>query len=676
MVPVSVRTTRRAFITIVSAGFLAALSLGQTTPAEAGAVVPGPVTAWRQSDLTPNQWALAAIGAPRARTSGAGAGVTVATFDTGADATHPDLAGVLVDGATVTSPNGSSFVLTPTPANKTTDKDGHGTHVAGIIAAKDDGHGTTGASPDARIMSINVDGLLGNDKLTTRTFVDGMIAGMTFAANHGARVFSMSLGGDQPEPSSSGTPDDDAVQFARLCSEISTMKKSRNIVTVVAAGNGAIDGNQAHHPGNCADSVGVGATDAVNNNAFFSTYNSSVDIAAPGHQVLSTVPGGDFAMMSGTSMATPYVSAAFADIFSLHPDWTVAQAITAVNSTAHDLGVPGPDVIYGYGLLDIAAATGRGTTVVTPHDTLATNARWATNPAKEGIIGWNAPGTNNVSGYSVTLLNTATGRTTGYDLGADAVQMVASAPMNGRWWIHVVAHRRVGVDLDAGWTNLPYLGNINPKSRPSLLKVTPVRSTASAVTFRMTWKKGADSDLASFVAYGYSTDRTDNGVQVQANPATASAFLTVSRKLLAEDGAFYVWYPLGDENAAPPGTLVRHKGDSGAYVSALAASGAKNVYRVDGVINPSALTQLAPYPGQLVRVQVRNRATRQAVSLTSTRLSVTKDISYNNTGTATKVNWYRFTVWPNVPLRPAQADLRLITVVKGRSVVTAWVPLS
>ena len=670
----SLLASRTAFIAALSAGLLAATSSGGATPAEASAALPGPVTAWRQSDLTPNQWALAAIGAPRARAAGAGAGVTVATFDTGVDATHPDLSGVLVDGATVTSTNGTSFVLTPTPANKTVDKQGHGTHVAGIIAAKDDGHGTTGASPDARIMSINLDGLLGNDKLTTRTFVDGMIAGMAFAANHGARVFSMSLGGDQPEPSSTGAPDDDAVQLARLCTEITKMK-ARNIVTVVAAGNGGIDGNQSNNPGNCADAVEVGATDAVNNNAFFSTFNSSVDIAAPGHQVLSTVPGGGFEMMSGTSMATPYVSAAFADIFSLHPDWTVAQAITAVNSTAHDLGVPGPDVIYGYGLLDIAAATGRGTTAVTPHDTLATTTRWATNPAKEGIIGWNAPGTSNVTGYSITLLNTATKATTGYNLGAEAVQMVASAPMNGRWWIHVVAHRRVGADLDAGWTNLPYLGNIDPRSRPSLLKVTPVKSTASAVTFRMTWKKGADSDLASFVAYGYSTDRTDDGVQVEAPPATASAFLTVSRKQLAEDGAFYVWYPLGDENAAPPGTLFRHKGDSGAYVSAVAASGVKNVYRVDGGINPSALAQLAPYPGQPVRVQIRNRATKKAVSLTSTRLSVTKDISYNNVGKTTKVNWYRFTVWPNVPVRPAQADLRLITSVKGRSVVTAWVPL-
>ena len=101
----------------------------------------------------------------------------------------------------------------------------------------------------------------------------------------------------------------------------------------------------------------------------------------------------------------------------------------------------------------------------------------------------------------------------------------------------------------------------------------------------------------------------------------------------------------------------------------------KDVYRVDGGINPSALAQLAPYPGQPVRVQIRNRATKKAVSLTSTRLSVTKDISYNNVGKTTKVNWYRFTVWPNVPVRPAQADLRLITSVKGRSVVTAWVPL-
>ena len=129
-----------------------------------------------------------------------------------------------------------------------------------------------------------------------------------------------------------------------------------------------------------------------------------------------------------------------------------------------------------------------------------------------------------MTGYSITLLNTATKATTGYNPGAEAVQMVASAPMNGRWWIHVVAHRRVGADLDAGWTNLPYLGNIDPRSRPSLLKVTPVKSTAKRRHVPMTWKKGADSDLCLIVAYGYPTDRTDDGVQVEATPATASAF--------------------------------------------------------------------------------------------------------------------------------------------------------
>lgn len=274
-----------------------------------------------------SQWGLTDIGAPTAWPVSEGFGVAVAVIDTGVDNTHPDLAGQVVLYKNYVDPGASAR-----------DDNGHGTHVAGIIAAtRNNSIAGVGAAPKAKIYAFKVLDAAGNgsDYYVAQAIRDAV-------DRTPARIISMSLGAE----SAGGSPVlASAVAYAR----------SKGAIVIAASGNSGV--TNATYPAAISGVVGVGAVDSSNRLASFSNYGATnLDVVAPGVNVLSTYTGGGMQYMSGTSMATPFVSAAAAVLWSAYPRLTADQVIAALQNTATDLGTSGRDSYYGYGLIRIDAA--------------------------------------------------------------------------------------------------------------------------------------------------------------------------------------------------------------------------------------------------------------------------------------------------------------------------------
>jgi serine protease len=267
------------------------------------------------------QWALTNVAFEHAAAPVAGCpNQVVAVIDTGVQQSHPDLSGRVRTGA-VFGPTGSA----------TTDPNGHGTHVAGIVAAGvGNGVGTTGAAANVEILPVKVLDADGSG------YSSDVADGIAWAADNGATVINLSLGGSHPS-----SLQRTAIQYAR----------SNGIVVVAAAGNGGA-GGPTNYPAAFEEVIAVAATTSNNIRADFSTTGSYVDLAAPGSQILSTYPASTYKTLSGTSMATPYVAAAAALVLSAHPEYSTPQEVcTQLVRTALDRGAPGTDVEYGHGLI-------------------------------------------------------------------------------------------------------------------------------------------------------------------------------------------------------------------------------------------------------------------------------------------------------------------------------------
>jgi type VII secretion-associated serine protease mycosin len=294
--------------------------------------VDSPVSALGLPDpLRPQQWALDNVPYEEAWSHTNGAGVIVAVVDTGVRADHEDLGGRVLAG--------HDFVG---PGDGRTDPNGHGTHVAGIIAANaDNGVGIAGAAPGVHILPVRVLDAGGSGSMST------VAAGIIWAADHGARVINLSLGGD-----SDSVGVRVAMQYAI----------SKGAIVVAAAGNNGDkpvpERNHPTYPGADPEAVAVAAVDASLNHPGFSNTGAYVDLAAPGVGVLSTFSSARnaYAFMDGTSMATPYVSAAAALVVATNPALKPAQVAATLEDTARDLGPAGPDGAFGHGLVNPLAA--------------------------------------------------------------------------------------------------------------------------------------------------------------------------------------------------------------------------------------------------------------------------------------------------------------------------------
>lgn len=294
---------------------------------------------WTPSDpFLSSQWALTKIGASAAWDLARGAGVLVAVVDTGVDYTHEDLAG----GGKVV--NGYDFVDSDADAM---DVQGHGTHVAGIVAGRgDNATGVAGIAPDANILAVRV--LDGDGS----GYYSWIASGITYAADHGAKVINLSLGG-----ADSSDVLRDAINYAA----------ARGIFVACASGNEAL--TTLDYPGRYSNCFTVGATTSGDSRASFSNYGVGLDITAPGDNILSTTMGDGYESWSGTSMAAPYVAGVAALLFS--QDLVRSQVQMVLRDTATDRGAAGYDTVYGYGRVNAAAAvtTGANADVLPADDT-------------------------------------------------------------------------------------------------------------------------------------------------------------------------------------------------------------------------------------------------------------------------------------------------------------------
>ncbi|WP_305784113.1 S8 family serine peptidase [Symbioplanes lichenis] len=283
-----------------------------------------------------SQWDFAKIGVAGAWERSTGAGVIVAVIDTGVDAGHPDLAGHVLPG----------IDLVAGTSGTSTDPNGHGTHVAGTIAAvTGNGVGISAVAPDAKILPIRVLDADGSGDMSD------VATGIVYAADHGADVVNLSLGS-----TTQLTAVTQAVAYAR----------GKGVTVVAAAGNDGQKGNPASYPGADAGVLAVAATDSSDQVAAYSTRGSYVDVAAPGTTIVSTYPGG-YATESGTSMASPHVAAVAALLEAARPDGTPDDIERILEDTAVDLGAGGKDTSYGYGRIDaLAALTAAAPATATP----------------------------------------------------------------------------------------------------------------------------------------------------------------------------------------------------------------------------------------------------------------------------------------------------------------------
>jgi subtilisin family serine protease len=273
------------------------------------------------------QWGLDAVGIAAAWLVTRGAGVVVAVVDTGV-APAPDLAGRLLPGWNVIADSDASA-----------DDHGHGTHVAGTIAeVEGNGLAESGVAPEASILPVKV-----LDADGTGSDVD-VAAGIVWAADQGARVVNLSLGGGE-----TSTVLADAVVYARR----------KDVLIVAAAGN---DGGGVGIPARLGGVVAVGAVDVALVRAPFSAGGRALDLVAPGvgilQQTLDGVGGYADRSFSGTSMATPHVAGIAALALAAGRATTAVGVARLLTRTALDLGPAGKDTAYGAGLVRADAAVG------------------------------------------------------------------------------------------------------------------------------------------------------------------------------------------------------------------------------------------------------------------------------------------------------------------------------
>lgn len=261
-----------------------------------------------------------------------GAGIDVAVIDTGIDKEHPDLAGAVVGGI--------SFLNNGVTSTKYRDDNGHGTHVAGTIGARDNGTGVVGVAPQVRLYAVKVLDRTGSG------YYSDIIAGIDWAISKKVDIINMSLGGPA-----------DLDSLKAVCDKA----YNSGIVVVAAAGNdgGVLGEDTVGYPAHYESVIAVAATDNTDLRAYFSSTGPAVEISAPGVGIKSTIPGGGYATWSGTSMASPHVAGTVALLKAAHPADAASALRTRLAEMADDLGTAERDVLYGYGLVDahMAGAT-------------------------------------------------------------------------------------------------------------------------------------------------------------------------------------------------------------------------------------------------------------------------------------------------------------------------------
>ncbi len=315
-------------------------------------------------DIRNREYWLSQSGIEKAWEASQGQGVKVAIIDSGIDESHPDLKGALVGGTDISGAGDASGtegigaepehgtlvatmlagrghkVATAKPSSsasakatpKATDKPGVGAGPDGVI----------GVAPKAELLSVSV--WLGSENPSGKNIDDQIPAAVKWAVDNGAKVINMSLGS-----TSTAWPQswDDAFAYA----------EAKDVVIVAAAGNRKSGNEQVGAPATIPGVLAVGGLDRDGTASVDSSSQGiSIGVSAPAEDLAGGLPGGGYAQWSGTSGAAPIVAGVAALIRSKYPDMSAAQVVNRIISTAKPAGDGVPNALYGYGILDAAAA--------------------------------------------------------------------------------------------------------------------------------------------------------------------------------------------------------------------------------------------------------------------------------------------------------------------------------
>jgi membrane-anchored mycosin MYCP len=269
------------------------------------------------------EWHLDALDIYSAQDQARGDGVIVAVIDSGVDAKHPDLAGRVLPGTGFGSSKGT---------DGTTDTDGHGTGMAGIIAATGRNGGALGIAPGAKILPIA-------SAEKEQFSLDVVAQSIRWAADHGAKVVNMSLGF-----SSTMTPS--LVKAVNYAIE-------KDVVLVAATGN---DGKEVSAPANISGVIAVAGTNREGKPWKSSNVGADTVLAAPAESIVTAAPEGvyasGYAEMDGTSAASAIVSGVAALVRAKHPEMPAKDVVNALIKTAQDMAEPGRDATTGFGMVN------------------------------------------------------------------------------------------------------------------------------------------------------------------------------------------------------------------------------------------------------------------------------------------------------------------------------------
>ena len=316
-------------------------------------------------------WHLPTIQAPSAWDTSLGAGVTIAILDSGVDGAHPDLQGKLVPGWNFFDRNAN-----------TSDVYGHGTKVAGsAAAASNNATGVTGVAWNAKIMPVRISDTAGYAYYST------IAEGIYWAADNGAKVVNVSY----------------AVHGSASVQTAANYLKTKGGLLINSAGNsGALDATLANNA-----MITVSATAIGDVRASWSSFGDYVDVSAPGAGIWTTVRGGGYAAVSGTSFSSPITAGVVALMMSANPALKPSELENILKTTSVDLGAAGADREFGAGRINAAAAVQKARSLVTTTTADVTAPQVAiTAPGTgtvKGIVAVNVSATDNIGVTKVEL---------------------------------------------------------------------------------------------------------------------------------------------------------------------------------------------------------------------------------------------------------------------------------
>ncbi|QNP69844.1 type VII secretion-associated serine protease mycosin [Streptomyces roseirectus] len=316
-------------------------------------------------------WSLQRVMLDELWTQSRGKDVKVAVIDTGVDVRNPQLKGAVdvKDGRTFKPPGAKGDDGQPLDWGNdsgTTDTVGHGTKVAGIIAARPaEGTGFVGLAPEATIIPVKQNDAEGHGT------PDTLAQAIRYAVGAGAGVINISQ-----DTTGARKPSDSLRQAVEDALE-------KGVVVVASAGNDGTGGNvKKTYPASYDGVLAVAASDRNNERAAFSQSGDFVGVAAPGVDMISTVPGGGHCSDNGTSFSAPYVAGVAALVKAKHPDWTAREVVAQIEQTA-ERTIAGHDRLVGWGVVDpVRALTEDDRPIESPNPDRGLAGAEAPTPAK------------------------------------------------------------------------------------------------------------------------------------------------------------------------------------------------------------------------------------------------------------------------------------------------------